>query len=137
MVTNFEKIDGRWVVATGKVVAVDYINLGDDYDIYLGDQYKDVCTGETFSIEFDSINSELSGEKIYHLVKHFEEMPEYNVVRHGHQKKQRRAAMMKSIGGIHWDPKTDLKKYGKNRSLRRLQLPTKAQREEYDDFLPF
>ena len=137
MKTNFERISGRWVVPTGKVVVVDYINYGDDYDVILGDQYKDVITGETFAKEYDYLTSEFLGEDIYCLTKHYDEIPEYSIVRRSNQKKIRRKARIDKFVGVHWNPITDMKQTGKNRFYRRRMIPNKKQQEELDSFLPF
>lgn len=136
MKTNFQKISGRWVVPTGKVVAVDYVNLGDDYDVFLGDQYIDVCTGETFAKEMDYAISEAIGETVWRLVKHYDEIPEYNI-RHKANKKTFRKSRINDMVGVHWSPVTDIKQMGKNRFLRRRMMPNKQQQAEYDDYLPF
>lgn len=136
MKTNFEKIEGRLVVLTGKIVAVDYINMGDDYDVILGDQYVDVCTGETFAKEKDEVMSDIIGEPIWHLVKHHEEMPEYQHIR-GNSKKIARAARINAICGVHWTKPFDTKRIGKNRKMARIMYPNAAQLAEFEDYLPF
>lgn len=141
MKTAFEKIGGRWVVPTGKVVAIGYINYGDDYDTILADQYKDVCTGETFGKELDEFTTDMVGEKFWRLVKHYEEAPEYKH-RRKNQKKARRAARIHDMVGTHWnDPNckytSDEKKLGKNRFLRRRMMPNKEQLEDFNSWLPF
>lgn len=136
MKSSFEKVDGRWVVATGNVVAVDFINMGDDYDVILGDQYKDVCTGKTFAKQRDDIMSDIVGEPIWHLVKHYDEMPEYKHIR-GNHKKAARAARINDICGVHWTKPFDLKRIGKNRKMARIMYPNAAQLAEYENYLPF
>ena len=136
MKTRFEKIDGRWVISTGKVVATDFINMGDDYDVILGDQYKDVCTGETFAKQYDDMMSELVGEPIYKLVKHYDELPEYRHVRKN-RKKSARVARIDAICGIHWVKPFDLKRIGKNRKMSRIMYPNAKQLADYEDYLPF
>lgn len=136
MKTNFMKVDGRYVVKTGKVVAVDFINLGDDYDVILGDQVMDVCTGETFALELDYNVLHFTDEKLYHLVKHFDEMPEYNIVRHGNPKKIRRQTRIESMVGAHWT-KQGNKRMGKTRFLSRRLYPNAQQLADYEGYLPF
>jgi len=141
MKTNFQKIDGRWVVPTGKVVAIGYVNMGDDYDTILADEYKDVCTGETFGKELDEFISDMTGEEIWRLVKSYEEMPEYQHHRKN-QKRTRRAARINDMVGTHWNSKwwmytSNDKKIGKNRFLRRRMHPNKNQLAEFDNWLPF
>lgn len=136
MKTKFEKVDGRWVVATGNVVAVDFINMGDEYDIILADQYKDVCTGETFAKLHDDFASDIVDEHIWHLVKHYEIMPEYKHVQ-GNHKKAARAARINDICGVHWTKPFDLKRIGKNRKMARIMYPNAAQLAEYENYLPF
>lgn len=136
MKTEFKKIDGRWVVATGNVVAVDYINMGDDYDVILADQYIDVCTGETFAKQLDDFASDFVGERIWHLVKHYDVLPEYKHIRKNH-KKAARAARINDICGVHWTKPFDLKRIGKNRKMARIMYPNTAQLAEFENGLPF
>ena len=136
MKTNFEKIDGRWVVNTGKVVAVDFINMGDDYDVILADQYEDVCTGETFAKQYDNMMSDIVGEPIWKLVKHYDEMPEYNHIRKNH-KKAARAARIDAICGTYWPKPFELKRIGKNRKMARIMYPNAKQLKEFEEDLPF
>ena len=136
MKTNFEKIDGRWVINTGKVVAVDFINMGDDFDVILADQYKDVCTGETFAKQYDDMMSDFVGEPIWKLVKHYDELPEYNHRRHGNQKKINRRARIDDICGVHWT-EFDMKRIGKNRKVSRIMYPNSKQLADFEDYLPF
>lgn len=138
MMKDLEKIDGRWIVPTGVVVAVDYINMGDDYDVILADQYKDICTGETFAKERDYELYEATGETKWHLVKHEEEMPEYRHIRKN-AKKGRRADRIHAFTGIYWDEEyPDGRILGKNRALRRRMSPTPKQIKEFErDWLPF
>ena len=137
MKTKFQKVDGRWIVPTGKVVAVDFINMGDDYDVILADQYKDVCTGETFAKRYDDIMSELVGEPIYKLVKHYDEMPEYNHHRRGNQKKINRRIRIDDICGVHWTKPFDTKRIGRNRKMSRIMYPNTKQLADFEDYLPF
>jgi len=137
MKTKFQKVDGRWVVPTGKVVAADYINMGDDFDVILADQYIDVCTEETFVKQRDDIMSDIVGEPIWHLVKHYEEMPEYNHHRHGSQKKINRRSRIDDICGVHWTKPFDMKRIGKNRKMSRIMYPNSKQLAEFEDYLPF
>ena len=137
MKTSFEKIDGRWVVPTGKVVTIGYVYFGDDYDVILADQYRDVCTGETFGKEYDEVMTCLSGEKTYNLVKHYDEMPEYRHIRKS-QKKAARAARIHDLCGVHWTGKYETKRLGKNRRLSRIMYPNARQLAEYENNnLPF
>lgn len=137
MKTEFEKINGRWVAPTGKIVAIGYINLGDDYDVILADQYRDVCTGETFGKEHDGIMSSVADEKVYNLVKHYDEMPEYRHVRKN-RKKTARAARIHDLCGVHWTGKYEMKRLGKNRKLSRVMYPNARQLAEYENnYLPF
>jgi hypothetical protein len=137
MKTKFEKIDGRWVVATGKLVVVDCIYTGDDYDMFLGNQYIDVCTGETFAKEKDEVMSDVVGEPIWHLVKYYcEEMPEYQKVR-GNSKKIARAARINAICGTHWTKHFGTKRIGKNRKMARIMYPNAVQLADFENDLPF
>ncbi len=130
MVTNIRKVDGRWIVETGAVVVVNYVRIAvDDYDIFLSEQVKDICTGELLAI-----NKDFNG--IEHLVPFFEELPEYRVTRKA-SKKSRRAERINNICGTHYDPITGIKKFGKNRRLSRRMLPNPNQLAEYEQFLPF
>lgn len=135
---DLEKVDGRWVAPTGKVVAVDYINMGDDYDVILADQYKDICTGETFAKERDVELYNAIGETKWHLIKHYDEMPEYRRIRKN-AKKRHRADRIHAFTGIYWNEQyADGRALGKNRALRRRMSPTKKQIEEFEqDWLPF
>lgn len=135
MKTSFEKIDNRWVVNTGKVVAVDFINLGDDYDVILADQYKDVCTGETFAKQYDDVMSSVVDEPIYHLVKHYDEMPEYRHIRKN-KKRAARAARINEMCGVHWTT-LDSKRIGRNRRISRVMYPNSKQLAEFENELPF
>ena len=137
MKTNFEKVDGRWVVHTGKVVAIGYINYGDDYDTILAGQYKDVCTGETFGKELDEFTTDMVGEKFWRLVKHYEEVPEYNHRRRGNQKKINRRARIDDICGVHWTKPFDTKRIGRNRKMSRIMYPNSKQLADFEDYLPF
>ena len=136
MKTNFQKVDGRWVVATGKVVAVAFIDMGDDYDVILADQYIDVCTGETFAKQFDDVISSVVGEEIYHLVKHYDVMPEYKRI-HKTKKKAARTARIDAICGTHWTKPLDLKRIGKNRKMARIMWPNAQQLKDFEEYLPF
>lgn len=136
MKTKFEKVDGRWVVNTGNVVAVAYINMGDDYDIILADQYKDVCTGETFAKQLDDFASELVGEAVYKLVKHYDEMPEYRHIRKN-RKKAARADRIYAMCGVHWTGRFEMKRIGKNRKISRIMYPNSKQLAAFEDCLPF
>lgn len=138
MKTTFEKINGRWVAPTGKVVVVDYIYNGDDYDTILGDQYIDVCTGETFAKELDDLNSDLLGEDVWYLVKHYEDFPASKLARKN-QKKARRARRIDDMVGVHWDNFAYAcnPHIGKNRFLRRRMMPNKEQQGVVDEYLPF
>ena len=135
MKTNFEKIDGRWVVNTGKVVAVAFINLGDDYDVILADQYKDVCTGETFAKQYDDVMSSVVEEPIWHLVSHYDEMPEYRHIRKN-KKRTARASRINEMCGVHWTT-LDSKRIGRNRRMSRVMYPNSAQLKEFENELPF
>lgn len=135
---DLEKVDGRWIVPTGNVVAVGYINMGDDYDIILADQYKDICTGETFAKERDVELYNIIGETKWHLVKHDDVMPEYKHIRKN-AKKRRRADRVYQFTGIYWgDEYPEGRILGKNRFLRRRMNPTQQQIKEFtEDWLPF
>lgn len=124
MKTNFKKIDNRWVVETGYIVAVDYVRISaDDYDVFLGDEVIDVCTGETFGLDRN------------HLVKSYGERDSYKLNCRKANKKSRRRERIDNFVGIHWTQ--DIKRIGKNRKYARRIYPNKDQILEFDSYLPF
>lgn len=126
MKTNFKKIDNRWVVETGHIVAVDYVRISaDDYDVFLGDEVIDVCTGETFGLDGN------------HLVKGYGEMDSYKLSKRKANKRSKRKERINCFVGIHWNQNTDIKRIGKNRKYSRRMYPNKDQILEFDSFLPF
>lgn len=140
MKTNITKINGRFVILTGKVVAIGkyYVGFPEDYEIdyILADEVVDIVTGERFGKELDELYSDFVGEKIYRLIKPECEMPEYSHRRHEKSKKENRAMRINDMVGVHWD-KDGTKKLGKNRFLRRRMMPNSAQQRNFEDCLPF
>ena len=136
MKTNFEKIDGRWVVETGNVVAIDYIDIGGGYEYTLADQCIDICTGEKFAKLLDEEASDIVGEPVWYLGEYAKEMPEYKHIRKNF-KKQSRALRIDMFCGIHWTTKYQIKRIGKNRKFARRMYPNEKQMKEFGEYLPF
>ena len=124
MKTNFSKIDGRWVVKTGRTVELGW--LGEDEE--LGDEMQDVCTGELFGLD-RARNTLVPACPVAALL--------WQVSNRHPRKKDMRTDRIKGICGIHWVGAYEMKSIGRNRKLRRRMWPNATQRAEYDEYLPF
>ena len=135
MKTNFIKINGSYYAPTGKTACVGYIQYAEDeWDMILGEEFVDVCTGEHFGKIVDDEMSELLDETVYTMVKAEEVVEEYSRnVRL--TKKDRRAMRIDSMAGVCWNKGE--KQIGKNRFLRRRMMPNREQIEEFNSTLPF
>lgn len=132
---KFEKIEGKWVIETGCVVAVEYINFGEYYDTILGKEVIDICTGEKYGKQLDEICSEFAGENIYRLIKNCPVVPEY-CKKHRTNKKSNRKERIRKFTGVNWDIKGQ-KTLGRNRGYRRRMYPSRKDFQDFEEFLPF
>lgn len=135
MKTNFQKIDNRWVVETGNLVVVDYVQTApDDYDEFLGEEVVDVCTGERLGI---NVGWDFAvGMEKKTLAKPLDDVASYKPVRKNRKKAARRQRIEMMVG-TYWDPNTGMKKMGKTRFLRRRMYPNPQQIKDFEGSLPF
>ena len=137
MKTNITKISGRYVAPTNNIIVIGYVRIGEDeYDELLSEEVIDVCTRETFGKELDELNTELSGEIIYKLVKSYGSANLTKIPQHHNAKKRARIARIEAMVGVQYGD-DGMKKVGKNRFLRRRMMPNAKQQKEFESYLPF
>lgn len=124
MKTNFTKIDGRWVVKTGRTIDLGW--FGEDEE--LGEEVMDVCTGNLFG--FNRACKTLVPACPLAA-------PQWQISNRHPSKKARRAERITGMCGINWVGAYEMKSIGRNRKLRRRMWPNATQMAEYDDYLPF